>query len=175
MDRRSLWPAAGALALMLSFAAGADEASAAGAPDVPPPAGAAVVREVQGGGAQVYACRAAANGTYAWTLTGPEAVLINDGGGEFGTHSAGPTWTATDGSSISADGAHPLAKVNRPDSVPALLLTVTSSRGSGVLSGVRLVRRSDTQGGLPPSTGCDASHLNATVASHYSAVYTFYR
>lgn len=140
-----------------------------------PPLGATVVREVQGGGVQVYACRPTANGSYPRTLVGPKALLINDDGSTFGMHSAGPTWTADDGSSIKADGAHPLAKVDRPGSVPALLLKVTSSHGSGALSGVRLVRRSDTEAGLPPTTGCDASHANATVASHYSAVYTFYR
>jgi hypothetical protein len=140
-----------------------------------PPAGAAVVREVQAGGAQIYACRAGAGGAYAWTLVGPKAVLINDDGSDFGTHAAGPTWTAADGSSIVADGAHPLAKIDRPGSVPALLLTVTSARGDGALSGVRFVRRAETQGGMAPAAGCDAQHVNATSASRYSAVYTFYR
>jgi hypothetical protein len=59
--------------------------------------------------------------------------------------------------------------------VPALLLRVTSFHGEGILSGVRFVRRSETEGGLAPATGCDAAHANATTASHYSAVYTFYR
>ena len=161
-----------ALILMLGCTA---VSSASGAPDVRPPTGVAVVREVQGGGVQVYTCRAGTNGTYQWILNGPKAILINEDGSDFGTHSAGPTWTAADGSSITADGAHPVEKVDRPDSVPALLLNVATSRGSGALSGVRLVRRSQTEGGLPPSTGCDSAHQNETVASHYSAVYTFYR
>ena len=144
-------------------------------PEPAAPPGSVIVREVQAGGAQVYACRANATGSYQWVLVGPKAVLVNDDGSDFGTHSAGPTWTAVDGSSIGADGAHPLARVDRAQSVPALLLTVTSSHGSGVLNGVRFVRRADTEGGVAPSTGCDAAHLNATAASHYSAVYTFYR
>jgi Protein of unknown function (DUF3455) len=139
------------------------------------PAGASVVREVQAGGAQVYACRTSASGAYAWTLVGPKAVLINNDGTDFGTHAAGPSWTAVDGSTISADGAHPVATIDRPQSVPALLLRVTSSHGDGVLSGVRFVRRALTQGGLPPPSGCDAAHVNATTATRYSAVYTFYR
>ncbi len=144
-------------------------------PEIPPPAGTTVVREVQAGGAQVYACRAASAGAYQWTLVGPNAILVNEDGTNFGTHTAGPTWTATDGSAITADGAHPLATVKRSEGVPALLLSVTSSTGTGVLSGVRFVRRADTAGGFAPATGCDASHVNARIAKHYSAVYTFYR
>ncbi len=147
---------------------------AAASSDVAAPAGATVVDEVQAGGAQVYACRENA-GSYVWTLVGPQAVLINDDGSPFGTHSAGPTWSSSDGSSITADGAHPLAKTDRSQSVPALVLRVTSSKGTGVLSSVRFVRRWDTEGGLPPNDGCDAAHANVTTASHYSAVYTFYR
>lgn len=148
---------------------------AAASSNVSAPAGATVVREVQAGGAQVYECRSSTGGAYGWALVGPKAVLIGDDGTSFGTHSAGPTWTAADGSSITADGTHPLEKADRPQGVPALLLKVTSTRGTGILSDVRLVRRWDTEGGLPPTDGCDAQHLHATAASHYSAVYTFYR
>ncbi len=133
------------------------------------------MREVQAGGAQVYACRSLPSGAYAWTLVGPKAVLVNDDGSDFGTHAAGPTWMSVDGSKISADGAHPLEKVARANAVPALLLAVTSSEGNGILAGVRYVRRADTEGGLAPDGGCDAAHAGATAASHYSAVYTFYR
>jgi hypothetical protein len=140
-----------------------------------PPAGAIVVRDVQGGGAQIYACRSTAPAMFGWVLVGPKSVLINDDGTDFGTNTAGPTWTALDGSTIVADGAHPLQKIDRANAVPMLLLAVTSSHGSGVLSKVRFVRRADTAGGLPPTSGCDAQHVNATVARHYSAIYTFYR
>jgi hypothetical protein len=168
-------PHAGIAALALFLTCASASASAETESQPSPPPGTTVVREVQAGGAQVYACRAAAGGAYQWTLVGPKAVLINDDGTDFGTHSAGPTWTAVDGSSIGADGAHPLAKIDRPQSVPALLLAVTSTHGEGVLSGVRFVRRAETQGGTAPATGCDATHVDATTASRYSAVYTFYR
>ncbi len=143
--------------------------------DDPAPPNATLVREVQGGGAQVYACRAASSGAFSWMLIGPRAVLINDDGTDFGTHSTGPTWTAIDGSMIGADGAHPVVKIENTHGVPTLLLHVNSSHGEGVLSGVRFVSRSDAEGGLPPSIGCDAAHVDATVASHYSAIYKFYR
>ncbi len=142
--------------------------------EIVPPSGATVVAEVQGGGVQVYACRATA-GNFAWTLVGPKALLVTDDGHDFGTHTAGPTWTSADGSSIVADGARPIFKVDRPNSVPALLLNVTSATGRGILTPARFVRRSDTEGGLPPVVGCDSKNSDATVARHYSAVYTFYR
>jgi hypothetical protein len=164
-----------ALVLFLACAFSSESTIAAPVPEPTPPAGATVVREVQAGGAQVYACRETETGAFQWTLTGPKAVLINDDGSDFGTHSAGPTWTAVDGSTITGDGAHPLAKIDRFQSVPALLLKVASAHGDGVLSGVRFVRRTETAGGVAPANGCDAAHVNTTVAIRYSAVYTFYR
>src|SRR5581483_11184477 len=150
-------------------------AASAAEPDVAAPAGAMLVREVQAGGAQVYACRQAADGSYGWSLVGPNAVLVNADGTTFGTHTAGPTWTASDGSSVVADGAHPVNVVRRPNAVPALLLSVASSNGNGVLTGVRFIRRSDTEGGVAPATGCDAgaARANARAAVHYSAIYSF--
>jgi hypothetical protein len=140
-----------------------------------PPVGAVAIVEVQGGGAQIYVCSATPAQTFGWKLVGPKALLVNDDGSDFGTHAAGPTWTAKDGSSIVADGAHPLARADRPNSVPELVLRVTSATGTGILSAARFVVRSDTDGGTPPADGCDAAHEHATVARHYSAIYTFYR
>jgi hypothetical protein len=173
MDGRYALPPAGALAFLLTLAAASAQVQPT--PDITPPAGVTLLREVQAGGVQVYACGKSAAGTYRWTLVGPKAILVQQDGSDFGTHGAGPTWTAHDGSSITGDGAHPLAKVERTGSVPSLLLAVTASSGSGALSSVRFVRRSDTEGGLPPADGCDAAHEGATTASHYSAIYSFYR
>jgi hypothetical protein len=39
---------------------------------------------------------------------------------------------------------------------------------------VKFIRRSDTRGGIAPTTGCDAQHLNATSRVPYTAIYTFY-
>jgi hypothetical protein len=145
------------------------------AQSVAAPPGAVAIVEVQGGGAQIYVCRATASQTFAWKLVGPKAILVNDDGSDFGTHGAGPMWTAKDGSSIVADGAHPIARVDNPNSVPELVLRVTSATGTGILTPARFVVRSDTAGGLPPANGCDAAHENAIAARHYSAIYTFYR
>jgi len=139
------------------------------------PAGLTLVRRVQAGGAQLYSCRAAADGSIAWTLVGPKALLFNDDGSDFGMHTSGPRWTATDGSSILADGAHPLARVERDGSIPALALRVVSSTGSGVLANIKEVTRNETEGGKAPAEGCDAEHQSAMIAKRYTAVYAFYR
>jgi Protein of unknown function (DUF3455) len=164
-----------ALVLSLAAASFAATATVVSAEQISPPAGASVVREVQGGGAQVYACRAGAGGAYAWALVGPNAILVNDDGTRFGFHGNGPHWTANDGSTVRADGAHPLAVAKHPGGVPDLLLKVVSEQGSGALSAVKFVTRTDSQGGLAPATGCDAAHAGAMAAEHYSAIYTFYR
>jgi len=142
---------------------------------IAPPAGSVAIVEVQGGGAQIYACRATTTGTFAWKLVGPKAILVSDDGSDFGTHTAGPTWAAKDGSAVVADGAHPLARTDSANNVPELVLRVTSTTGAGILAGTKFVVRSDTSGGVAPASGCDATHENAVVARHYSAVYTFYR
>ena len=157
MDAQAARATAAALALFLACAAPSATAMAVPAPEVTPPPGVTTVREVQAGGVQIYACRMTATGAYQWTLTGPKALLFNEDGSDFGTHSAGPTWTAADGSSITADGAHPLVKINHAEGVPVLLLAVTSSSGAGLLSGVRFFRRSDTEGGY---------HFRALVMLH---------
>ena len=43
-----------------------------------------------------------------------------------------------------------------------------------MLARVTYVRRSDTHGGLNPTTGCDSKHLNAVSRIPYTATYTFY-
>jgi hypothetical protein len=163
------------LRILFTFGAVALLTAPAIAQSITAPAGAVAIVEVQGGGAQIYACRATAAQTFAWKLVGPKAILVNDDGSDFGTHTAGPSWTAKDGSSIVADGAHPISRVDSSNGVPGLVLRVTSTAGAGILTSARFVVRSDTAGGLPPATGCDAAHENTMVARHYSAVYTFYR
>jgi hypothetical protein len=174
MVQHTRYGAATLAALLVIVGASAVRPVLAADTEIPPPAGATVVRAVQAGGAQVYTCRQAPSGAYQWSLVGPNAILVDNDGTTFGTHAPGPRWIAADGSAILGDGAHPLAVVQRPNAVPALLLTTTSS-GTGVLAGVRFVRRSDTLGGVAPTDGCDAAHANARAAVHYSAVYTFYR
>ncbi|HEY2732832.1 MAG TPA: DUF3455 domain-containing protein, partial [Polyangiales bacterium] len=136
------------------------------------PEGQRLAFEYRAEGVQVYACQAADPAPPAWVLTGPDAKLFDLKGKAAGTHSAGPTWEAADKSSVvgkKLSAATPLASA-----IPWLLLEVASHAGHGVMSDVNYVQRLDTEGGLAPANGCDASHLGASARVNYSAVYAFY-
>ena len=52
-------------------------------------------------GVQIYECAAADNGArYEWKFKAPDATLLDFGGRPMGTHYAGPTWKAPDGSTV---------------------------------------------------------------------------
>jgi hypothetical protein len=55
-------------------------------------------------GAQVYECKAAADGKLAWTFREPIATLLLEGK-TVGRHYAGPNWEHTDGSAVTAKAA----------------------------------------------------------------------
>jgi hypothetical protein len=124
-------------------------------------------------GVQIYACSAPKPGEApAWVLEAPHA-LLNAGRDVAGIHFAGPIWQALDGSSIK--GAK-LASADAPkDGAAAWLLLSATASGSGTFEKVTHVQRLDTEGGKPPSEGCDAQHLGAKVLVPYRANYFFYR
>ncbi len=134
------------------------------------PAGATWLLRLNGVGVQIYTCKNQAAGP-AWSFVAPQAKLL-DGTTEAGTHSAGPTWTLKDGSSVKGE----VIGTSSPsaDAIPWLLLKPAGSGGSGQLSEVKFIRRSETEGGKAPVTGCDANHLDSTVEVPYKAIYTFY-
>ena len=140
---------------------------------LPPPAARQVAR-VLGKGVQIYACSAQGSGM-AWTLQAPEAVLTRASDNvQVGTHGAGPRWTWTDGSAI---GGNVVASqpAPQPGNIPSLLVeTFSSSVIDGFLSNVIWVRRSDTSGGVAPTSPCDPAHAHALVRVPYAATYTFY-
>jgi hypothetical protein len=136
-----------------------------------PPAGAKVLLKLTGAGVQIYACMNLAAGP-AWSLVAPQAKLLDDMT-EAGTHTAGPTWTLKDGSSVKGQVIATKPSPD-PDAIPWLLLKPAGTSASGTLSKVTYIRRSDTSGGKAPATGCDAIHLGASEHVPYMAIYTFY-
>ena len=129
--------------------------------------------QVHATGSQIYVCRAAADGKFAWTLKAPEAELHDQQGATIGRHYAGPTWKLNDGSETTGKA---VARVDSPDpdSIPWLLLSATGHSGEGALSRVSSIQRIHTKGGQPPSGGCDPSKQNREVKSTYTADYYFY-
>ena len=125
-------------------------------------------------GVQIYVCQASAtDGSMAWVLKAPDAQLFGKHGHVIGTHYAGPTWEALDGSTVV--GMRLAAATPDPSAIPWLLLKAASTTGDGRMSKVTYIQRLDTVGGLAPQAGCDAEHPNATVESEYSATYYFYK
>ena len=136
------------------------------------PTGAKPIAKFHATGAQVYKCTAA-DSKLSWTLQRPDAILHDASGVAVGTHGAGPTWTAKDGSAIVGAKVEQ-APAPAPGAVPWLLLRATSTSGSGLFSAVTFVQRVDTQGGTPPASGCDAAHVGTETRANYSADYYFY-
>jgi uncharacterized protein DUF3455 len=132
--------------------------------------GEAVVLAVHAEGAQVYECRAGADGKLSWAFREPIATLLADGK-TVGRHYAGPSWEHADGSAVvgKAAGNAPGAT---PNDIPWLKLDVASRRGSGVLTGVTTVQRINTQGGKLEGA-CETA--GTFKSAPYSADYVFLR
>jgi Protein of unknown function (DUF3455) len=164
---KSLSPTAVALA---SFAAmlAASTARAQVPGVLAAPTGTVVVLAVHAEGAQIYDCKAGADGKLVWQFREPIATLLVDGK-TVGRHFAGPTWELADGSAVAgkvarrADGA-------TPKDIPLLELEATSHRGSGQLSGVTTILRLNTKGGVTEGSCAAAGSL---LSVPYSADYTF--
>src|SRR5947199_413096 len=148
--------------LALSGAARAEVPAAIAAP------GESIVATWHAEGAQVYECKAGADGKLAWAFREPIATLLLDGK-TVGRHYAGPNWEHMDGSAVvgkvaaNAPGA-------TPKDIPLLKLEVVSSRGSGALSGVTTVQRINTAGGRHDGA-CE--NAGALYSAPYAADYVF--
>jgi hypothetical protein len=121
-------------------------------------------------GAQVYECKAGADGKLAWAFREPIATLLLDGK-TVGRHYAGPNWDHVDGSGVTGK-----VLANAPgktaQDIPWLKLEVTARRGNGVLSGATTIQRINTAGGVL-SGPCDKA--GAFFSAPYAADYVFLR
>ena len=146
------------------------------APQVPgniaPPQGNKLYLSVHAEGVQIYRCDAS---TATWTLVGPRADLFAASGKQMGTHYAGPSWEARDGSVVTAsrvDGVN-----MDPTAVDWLLLakkTAVPGPDGDRLAATTYIQRVDTTGGRAPSAGeCDVTGETAEIA--YTATYHFWK
>ena len=126
--------------------------------------------ELLGKGAQVYVCEAGAS---AWRLKAPDAVLLDAAGQQVGTHFAGPSWRALDGSTVVGEvlAASPSPQAG---SIPWLVLRAKSHDGGGRFAVVTHIVRTRTAGGAAPATDCDADHAGVEARVPYTAVYTLF-
>ena len=146
-------------------------------PDATIPADAHAKYTVAGHGVQVYKCTAQTQttpATFKWVFQEPEATLFDITSKQpVGMHSAGPTWTWNDKSAVVGKLLQSKPSPD-PASIPWLLLEAHSTGEPGALSDIKFVRRSDTQAGAAPATGCDAPHQDNIIRVPYEATYTFY-
>jgi hypothetical protein len=139
-------------------------------PDAVAAPGETTILTLHAEGAQVYECKAAADGKLAWAFREPIATLLLDGK-TVGRHYTGPNWEHIDSSAVvgKAIGNAPGAT---PNDIPWLKLEVTSGRGTGILNGVTTVQRINTVGGKLEGA-CDKAGSYRNVP--YSADYVFLR
>ena len=126
---------------------------------------------LQGSGDQVYRCERG-DGGFAWRSVEPAALLRDTTGKPVVQHGSGPHWSAEDGSSVYGTVVTSMP-APRADAIPWLVLRASRHEGAGMMADVAYILRTDTQGGLPPTGGCDARNANAEFRSHYSATYAF--
>lgn len=124
-------------------------------------------------GVQIYTCSSRAD-AYAWQLKAPDATLKDAKGNVVGKHFAGPTWQASDGSSVTGEVMNTSAS---PDAgaIPWLVLRAKAHDGAGTMAKVDVIVRTRTEGGVAPRTGCDAGHVGSEVRIPYRGVYLFFR
>jgi hypothetical protein len=130
--------------------------------------GETVVLGVHAEGAQVYECKAAADGKLAWTFREPIAALLSEGK-TVGRHYAGPNWELGDSSAVVGKAIGNAPGATAAD-IPWLKLEVASRRGSGVLTPVTTVQRINTHGGKLDGS-CDKA--GEFKSAPYSADYVF--
>ena len=139
---------------------------------VEPPQGSAPLLEVRAEGVQIYICESKQAG-FEWKYKMPEANLFDKQGRQIGIHIDGPSWKMDDGSEVAGEVVA-RAEAPEPGAIQWLLLRAKSHQGSGILSQATFIRRTDTRGGEPPKTGCDASQLSQMARMRYSAIYQFF-
>ena len=127
-----------------------------------------VVATVHAEGAQIYDCKAGADGKLVWQFREPIATLLVDGK-TVGRHFAGPGWEMADGSAVTGKIAGRAPGATAKD-IPLLKLEATSHRGTGQLTGVTTIQRLNTKGGVVEGP-CESA--GAFLSVPYSADYTF--
>jgi hypothetical protein len=166
---------------VIALAAPPAPAEASAAPLDPPAGEVGLSFTLAAEGVQRYVCnrKEGSAETFEWVLKEPVAKLFESGHQEVGSHSAGPTWTAKDGSKVVRKRLVATADSPIPGAIPWLLLEVEPS-GTGLFGTVRYVKRIDTAGGkapgpaAAPAGACDAAHAGAIRDVPYTATYVFF-
>jgi hypothetical protein len=136
------------------------------------PEGNKVFLEAHAVGVQIYSCNATASG-YVWAFVAPRANLYDRRDKLIGTHFAGPTWQARDGSQVvgsRVDGINV-----DPTAIDWLLLSAVSTT-EGRLEKTTFIQRINTTGGRTPAAAdCNATTAGTQIEVPYTADYVFWK
>ena len=138
------------------------------------PAGETPRLQLAARGVQIYECRRIDGVQPAWLFIAPEAKLFDANGRPVGSHGAGPSWQAQDGSRIVGTLVAKVVPQADDDAIPWLLLHTRSTDGSGRLAGITSVQRIHTRGGTSPAESCDEATLGRVARVPYTADYVFF-
>jgi hypothetical protein len=190
--RRRLRFAAAGVAAAVALGVAAVSTTAAGAAPAPPDAAGAAELQAAGvagglggipnpgpgfrvksvykvtSGTQTYACTDA--GTWATSST-PEAQLRRYLSRDRIHHFGGPRWESEQDGSRVLGKVRPEATVQKPGTIPWLLLDVVAHEAPGELDAVTHISRIRTTGGVAPTGTCTAGQ---TQAVPYGADYIFW-
>ena len=123
-------------------------------------------------GVQIYRCDGA-----SWGPSTPRADLYDDRATAIGSHYAGPTWEARDGSTVKASRVDGVTV--DPTAIPWLLLKKTATtvgQDGARLTATTYIQRTATVGGIaPPAASCNAATEGTVVEVPYTADYTFWK
>lgn len=123
-------------------------------------------------GQQIYQC-SFNQGQYTWQIQVPDAQLFDSQGQTVGKHFKGPIWEYKEGSQVQGK------IISRADMAPTaiswMLVQIISHKGDSIFTKASYINRINTQGGLPPTLGCDGNHLGSEKRVNYTADYVFFQ
>ena len=126
-------------------------------------------------GVQVYACQQVPGdpNAYAWFVQAPDATLY-DGPASVARLTSPNDWQSLQ--DLSSVSAVPLRmQAAGADNLPWELLHAVPAGETGLFANVTSIQRVNTQGGAPPASGCDDTHVGDEARVAFSADYYFYR
>jgi hypothetical protein len=139
------------------------------------PSGHQLASLTTGTGQITYECRDKKDmpGQVEWAFVAPVATLTGPNGQVVGKYFAGPTWEATDGSSIT--GKQVAVSPGGTGNIPLQLVKANPSMGTGELHNVSYIQRLSTKGGVAPSLPCGTEQKGQRQQVAYQADYAFYK
>ena len=141
------------------------------------PPGHEVMLETTAVGVLNYECRAnmPTAGMIGWTLTSPNADLVDRTGQTVGVYSGPPAmWTHIDGSSV-VGRQLAVAPVVGATNLPLQLSKGMPGMGLGMMQNVSYIQRIRTKGGIDIRKPCTQAEIGDKMTQPYQADYIFWR